>query len=228
MLAGYETTALTLSYGFWLLAQNSQLKDQNEIKEVYGDAPLDSKKLKELPITIATIKEIMRLYPSAYMINRSNEETLQYKDLKFNPHTTFFFPQFAVHRHKDFWEKTATVQSGTLHWGKDPDAYFPFGGGPRTCVGNHLALVEATVCFGEIIRRFDCHWPRQTIKLLPSVTMVPNPDLKIIFKEGQKLGFSGIKTSPQFALEDLDDYKSYIVRDTVDFFADTLSFVPLF
>ncbi len=186
MLAGYETTALTLSYCFYLLSKNPEWvkRIREEVTTQFGDDPIPAEGMKSLPITIAVLKETMRFYPSAFMINRSNRNRIDYKDYSFDADTTFFFPQYVVHRHEKYWDKpTQFCPERFLEGDINSAAYFPFGGGPRSCVGSHLALLEATLCLAEIAKRFDVSYVQQTFKLTPSATMVPEPDLRIRFVE---------------------------------------------
>ena len=187
MIAGHDTTALTLSYGLEKLSESKTTveKLRAEINEVCGDRTVSIKDLSKMPYLRMVLMEIMRLCPAVYMINRSNRKDVQFKGYKFKADTTFFLSQYAVHRHPDYWESPDSFNPE--RW-EDPElfkspAFFPFGGGPRSCIGNHLAMFEAGIALPEIIRRFDIENSHRQYRYEPNATMTPSPGVYLRFSE---------------------------------------------
>ncbi|SMF10975.1 cytochrome P450 [Pseudobacteriovorax antillogorgiicola] len=187
MVAGHDTTALTLCYGLLLLANHPNVvkKLRLEIQQQCPDRPVSIQDLSNLKYLHYTLQEIMRLYPAVYMVNRTNHETVTYQNYEFKGGTTFFLSQYAVHRHPRYWKKPDSFIPE--RW-QDPESiapgsYFPFGGGPRTCIGNHLASFEASLALPEIIRRFDVQDSNKKFRFDPNATMTPTPGVKLTFSK---------------------------------------------
>ena len=187
MIAGHDTTALTLSYGLEQLSRsrNSVEKLREEIHRVCPRDPVQIKHLSKMPYLKNVLYEIMRLCPAVYMINRSNKKKVRFKQYTFAPDTTFFMSQYAVHRHPDHWDSPDLFvpdRWDNPELAKSP-AFFPFGGGPRSCIGNHLAMFEAGLVLPEIIRRFDIIHANRKYAYDVNATMTPSPGVYLRFNE---------------------------------------------
>jgi cytochrome P450 len=165
LIAGHDTTALTLSYTCALLAENPAVRNW---------LASDMGRLQQC------LLESMRIYPAVWAINRNNREAFQYAGYEFKPDTTFFVSQFAVHRDPEYWPEPLLFKPERFASGEPDDfSFFPFAGGPRTCIGNHLAMVEA---LGVLQRVFPEYLPvklERDFKVLPQLTAIPDPEILI-------------------------------------------------
>ncbi len=158
LVAGHETTALTLSYACMLLANHpeTQAKLHTELDEVVGEDDLTAASLFELDYLGHVVDEALRLYPPAYTIFRepTTDVTLGGYDIPAGSVVTL--PQWVVHRDERWFDDPDAFRPD--RWTGDRDrpeyAYFPFGGGPRHCIGMRFALMEAKLVLATLARRF--------------------------------------------------------------------------
>ena len=174
LLAGHETTANALSWTFFLLAQHPHIEArlQEEYQRVLNGRPALIEDLPQLPSTRMVIEEAMRLYPPAWGLGRralGNDEIGGYSI----PQGAYVlvFP-YVTHRHPAFWERPLEFDperfSDARSAGRHRFAYFPFGGGPRLCLGNQFALYEAQLILATILSRYQ-------LRLLPETVVNPEP-----------------------------------------------------
>jgi cytochrome P450 len=149
-LAGYETTAVTLAWGLMCLAEHPGLTAELQ------SAVAEHDDLLEIPLLDATVREIMRLYPSAPFLPRRavvDEVLLGYP---IPAGTTVVVMPYLIHRNGKFWPNpTRFDPSRHLDASSRPRlAWMPFGAGQRICIGQGLAMMEANVTLGKLLRRF--------------------------------------------------------------------------
>lgn len=195
-LAGHETTAIALSWTWYLLATNpeAEKKLQAELDEVLRGRAPGAEDLPQLPYTEMVVKESMRLYPPAWGIGRQARQEFTAGGYTLPPRTNVFVLQWVTHRDARFFpepERFLPERWRADSEGKDPVragkiprfAYFPFGGGPRVCIGAGLALLEATLLLATIAQRFRFELaPDQTIQLFPSVTLRPKHGIRAVLR----------------------------------------------
>ncbi|WP_141731137.1 cytochrome P450 [Oligoflexus tunisiensis] len=186
MLAGHDTTANTLSFTLWLLAQNHAIQEQvhQEIQTCLPPGGESLEDLDKLDLTMRCLQESMRLYPTAWMVNRTCKVDLQWGDYIFKKGTTFLLPQYAVHRHPRYWERPDDFWPDHFLAEKVADrpefAFFPFGGGTRKCIGYDLAIKEALLIVVNVIRRYQIACvPDTSFTLAPNITMAPVPGITL-------------------------------------------------
>ena len=179
MVAGLDTTALALSWSLYLLALNPE-KDQQLSAEVArvaaGDRPLTYADLAQLRYTEAVIKESMRLYPPAWIVGREAIEECELAGHKVVRGTSVIASQWLKHRdERHFAEAKQFRPERWLGELKLPKmAYFPFGGGPRVCIGSGFAMMESTLVLATIVRRFRVTADREyRVSPFPSITLQP-------------------------------------------------------
>lgn len=181
MIAGHDTTANTLAFTFYLLAKHPEYQQLifEEISQVNPDILFDQDLEEKLPLTRRVLFESMRLYPTAWMVNRTLMQDIKWGDYTFKKGTMFFLPQYAVHRHPNYWDHPDTFYPDHFLAEKAADrpefAFFPFGGGTRKCIGFRLAIQEAMILLVSVIRhfQFDGIAANDDLKLSPNVTMAP-------------------------------------------------------
>lgn len=175
--AGHETTSNALTFCAELLARHPEWQDK--IYEEYAFAKANSENLNEFlracPITKQVLEETMRLYPPAYFIDRVNIEADQYNGMDIPAGSNLLFSCIEIHKHTDFWEAPLTFNperfadnAGTYH-----EAYFPFGAGPRMCIGNNFAMYEMILAVTEMVAKFKIVPKDTPIEILPLITLKP-------------------------------------------------------
>jgi cytochrome P450 len=188
LLAGHETTALNLAWTFYLLAEHpkAEAKLLAELEEALGDRAPAVADLAGLPYAGAMIKESLRLYPPAWGFGREALEDCGIGGYRVPAGTQIIVSQWVTHRDERFFERAQ--EFAPERWldgsaGRLPRyAYFPFGGGPRLCIGRQFATLEATLLLATIARRFRLRpaddgpiIPRPSLSLRPEggMRMVP-------------------------------------------------------
>jgi cytochrome P450 len=186
-LAGHDTTALTLSWTWFLLAQHPTETDrlQVELRDVLGGRPPTVDDLPRLPYTEAVIQEAMRLYPPAYAIGRQAIAACEIGGFQVPAGGTIVMSQWIMHRQARWFNEPERFRPERWLDGlarKLPKyAYFPFGGGPRICIGNTFAMLEAVLVLATLARRFRCTLaPGTVVRPRPQFTLRPEPGVPVL------------------------------------------------
>lgn len=180
-LAGHETSALTLSWAWRLLAEDPlvEAKFHDELDRVLqgrlptvSDYPL-------LKYTEMIAKESMRLYPPAFGLGREAIEDCEIGGYHVPAKSQVFMFQWATHRDERFFEAPEEFQPE--RWSEDREsslpkfAYFPFGGGPRACIGNYFAMIEIVLLLATIGQRHRLTLTREeSVGLYPAMSLRPS------------------------------------------------------
>jgi cytochrome P450 len=186
-LAGHETTANTLSWAWYLLAQHPHVEARlhDEIDQhLQGRLPT-LEDLPRLPFTEHVVSEALRLYPPGWMLGREATEPLELGGYRVAKGTTIFMPAWVIQRDPRWFNEPDVFRperwdDGLLQ--RIPRyAYFPFGGGPRICIGNNFALLEAAIVLATIAQKHRLRLsPDAVVEPLPSMTLRPAHGLKMI------------------------------------------------
>jgi cytochrome P450 len=184
-LAGHETTALALTHALYLLARHPEIEGRlhAELANVIGDDLPKDDDAPRLVYTERIIKESMRLYPPAWMAGREAVRPLEICGRQVKPKTQVMMSQWLVHRDPRWYPRPEVFDPDrfdTENTKRRPRfAYFPFGGGPRVCIGNHFAMMEAVIMLAIIAQRFRVDLlPFEELVLAPSVTLRPRRGLR--------------------------------------------------
>ena len=180
ILAGHETTALVLFYTFYLLDRSPEVEGRlaSELCDVLGDRAPTASDVPNLRYTEWIVRESMRLYPPAWGIAREALSDCEIGGYSVPKGTQIFLVQWLVHRDPRIFEGPDSFRPE--RWDNDlvkrlpRCAYFPFGDGPRVCIGNHFAMMEAVLVLATIAQKYRLSsLPGQKLKVLPSVTLRP-------------------------------------------------------
>jgi cytochrome P450 len=174
LIAGHETTANALSWTLYLLANHQQEKES--LREATRDlTPTECVTHDHLN---AVIKESMRLYPPAWISDRVSLKDDSYRHFTFPGNTIVILFYYGLHRDNHYWPDAVAFNPSRFrkeHTEKDKlKAYYPFGAGPRQCIGNNFAMAEMVVFLQAITQQFDVR-PTGIIPMLkPLVTLRPD------------------------------------------------------
>src|SRR6267154_795024 len=185
-LAGHETTASTLSWTWWLLAQNPavEAKLHAELDAVLGDRAPSLEDLPKLAYTGQVITESLRLYPAAWGMARLAVEDHEIAGYPVRKGMGVAMAQWVVHRDSRWYD--APEEFRPERWEGDRMkrrlrfASFPFGGGPRQCIGNAFALMEAALILATIARKFRLRLvANHLVAPLASITLRPRHGVRV-------------------------------------------------
>jgi cytochrome P450 len=185
-LAGHETTALLLGWTWYLLAENAASETQlfEELRSVLDGRPPQVSSLMKLPYLQAVLNEALRLYPPAYITARTSVEPFSVGGYDFGPDTTLLMSQWVTQRDTRFFaapeefrpERWLNGLAGEISSG----AYFPFGNGPRRCIGQGFAMLEAALVVATIAQKFR-------FRVVPGYRVEPEPLVTLRFRHGLKM-----------------------------------------
>jgi cytochrome P450 len=185
-LAGHETTALALSYALYLLAVDPARQERlaGELGRVLGGRLPTLTDLERLPYTEAVVLESMRLYPPAWGMGRQAMTDVEIGGWHYPQGAEFVISPWVVHRDGRAFEDPEAFRPE--RWENDLAhrlprfAYFPFGGGPRVCIGNRFAMMEAKLVLAVAMQRFRFAPTAETsLSLLPSATLRPRHGVRL-------------------------------------------------
>jgi cytochrome P450 len=179
-LAGHETTALTLAYSWYLLAQHPAEDDllATEWKVVLNGRVPTVEDLPKLVYTEHVITEAMRLLPPVYLIGREATKPLTLGGYDVPRGTTIFMSQWVTHRDARFYDDPLAFKPARWANGLAKTlpkyAYYPFGGGPRVCIGNTFAMMEAVLILATVGQRYRFTLnPDPPVTFWPTITLIP-------------------------------------------------------
>ncbi|AFK17781.1 cytochrome P450 [Haloferax mediterranei ATCC 33500] len=180
LLAGHDTTALTLTYAWYLLSQHPEAEARlhRELDEVLGGRTPTFEDVQKLEYTERVLNEAMRLYPPVYVMFREPKVDVRLGGYRVPKGSAIMLPQWVVHRSERWWDDPLEFDPG--QWtpertqGRPRFAYFPFGGGPRHCIGKHLSMLEGRLILGTVAQAYELDYVRNELfSLRGSLTMHP-------------------------------------------------------
>lgn len=162
MLAGHDTTATTLTYAVWALGRHRDIQDKVRAEVVgIGDRELTPDDVPALRYTVQVLQEALRLCPPAAATSRMAMRDIEVDGYRVEAGTMLVVGIYALQRDPALWEDPLVFDpdrfSAQNSEGRDRWQYLPFGAGPRSCIGDHFAMLEATLALATIIRRTEIH-----------------------------------------------------------------------
>lgn len=189
-LAGHDTTANTLNWTWFMLAQNPDVeaKLHHEIDTVLEGKLPTLADLRRLPYAEMVIKESMRLFPPAYFFGRVAVDDVQLGNYTVAKGTGIGISAYAAHRDPRWWSEPERFQPERFAPENAENirkySYIPFGAGPRVCIGNSFAMMEAHLMLVMIAQRYQLRLsPGQVVKPDPLLTMKPKGGLQMLLEE---------------------------------------------
>jgi len=180
LLAGQETTSLALTWIWYLLSQHPAARQQfeNEIDSVLGGRPPDYGDLANLPYARMVIDEAMRLYPPAWGFSREAVGDDQLGGYHLPRGFLVFVIPFVLHRLPAYWSNPGTFDPERFAPERSADrpkfVYLPFGAGPRQCIGNQFALIEAQLVLATLAQQYRLTLvPGHRVDPWPLITLRP-------------------------------------------------------
>jgi cytochrome P450 len=189
-LAGHETTAIALTWTFYLLSQNPAVrrKLEEELDAVLAERAPAAADLPRMPFTESVVKESLRLYPPAWAMGRTAVEDVDLKGYRLAKGGSVLVSPWVTHRDPRFFEEPDAFRPERWADPRMKDlpkfAYFPFGGGPRICIGNQFAMMEAILATATVARRFRLSLaPGHPVETFPSITLRPRHGMRMTVEE---------------------------------------------
>src|SRR6266487_72376 len=183
LAAGHETTANALTWTFYLLSQNPTERDKllAELHNVLNGRSPIVEDLTRLPYLEMVVKESMRLFPPAWIVGRHAVDDYELEGYHLPAGSFVFLSQWVIHHKVEYFVEPERFCPERF----DPDqgeehpsfAYFPFGAGPRMCIGSTFAMMEARLLLATILQRFSP-------KLVPGHPVVPRPMVTLRARNG--------------------------------------------
>jgi len=186
LLAGHETTALALTWTWYLLSQNPEVEQKlhDELDHILGHRVPTLKELPALVYTDRVIKESMRLYPPAWCLAREVFNEFEVEGYRIPARANVVMSQWLLHHDSRYFQNPDKFDPD--RWGTDASqklprfAYFPFGGGPRQCVGAGFATMEAVLLLATIATR-------SRFRLVEGHPIIPVPSFTLRPKNGMHM-----------------------------------------
>lgn len=189
-LAGYETVANALTWTWYLLSQNPAAEERmrQEIESVLQERPATLDALQQLRYTEMVFSESMRLYPPAWAMGRQANQIVELGPYRLPAGTYFFFSQYVLQRSPEYFPDPLRFEPQRF----TPDqkaarprfAYFPFGGGPRQCIGESFAWMEGVLVLATIAQRWRFRMVAgQRVDVQPKITLRPKYPMWMIAEE---------------------------------------------
>jgi cytochrome P450 len=194
-VAGHETSGYTLAWAMYNLCKHPEAyqKAKAEVKAVMADGKLDMEKFKNLTYLKHVIDETLRLYPTAYILSRESKGEDIINDVLIPADYVILFSVYYLHRNPKYWPQPDDFIPERFEGNNNVlfnnDAYYPFGAGPRMCIGFYFATMEITIVLAHLLYHFDFELDEQhPIAFEPLVTLKPKYGIKLNIKENHESG----------------------------------------
>ena len=183
--AAHETTALTLTYALFLLAAApaAESRVRDEVAGLTETVPT-GEQLDELEYTEQVMKEAMRMYPPAHTLFREVVADIEIGDYTIPEGDVVYLSQWVIHRDERWWDDPNEFRperfDDTVSHDRPRFAFFPFGAGPRRCVGRSFAYAEAKMALGGLVNQYTFERETESFGMLASITAVPDQPVELV------------------------------------------------
>lgn len=176
--AGHETTANALGFTLSLIAKHSEIQKKlfKEVNEVDLESEDILEQLSRLTFTKQCVEESLRLYPPLYILDRVSLKADIINGHQFDKNTVWLMSFYELHRHPDFWKNPDDFcpdRFDSKNKKDFSDWYFPFGAGPRMCIGNNFAMYEMIMVVAILVKKFHLTTSTKDIEINPLLTLKP-------------------------------------------------------
>jgi cytochrome P450 len=189
IFAGHETVSVCLTWTWYLLAKDrgSALRLEEEVDEVLGGRAPTLADTKRLPFTWRVLQEALRLYPPIWLVPRTALEDDEIDGYRLPAGQMLFLCPYVTHRHTDFWDNPEAFDPDRLLPEKTSSwhrfQYFPFGGGPRKCLGHEFAMLEMLIIVAMVAQQYRLHLvPGHPVAPQPMVTLRPKHGMPMLLE----------------------------------------------
>ncbi len=184
LIAGHETVASALTWAWHLLAQHPAAWQQlsAEVHTALGDRLPATADLERMPSLGQVFSETLRLYPPAWLITRRALQEDRVRGYRIPAGALMIISPYTIHRHPAYWRNPEAFEPGRFDASSGTPgpryAYIPFGGGPRLCIGNQFATIEAQLILALVAQRFRLEaLPGRPVQVEALVTLRPRGGL---------------------------------------------------
>lgn len=185
-VAGHETSGYAISWAMYCLCSHPEKykKAKAEVQQIMQDGALTMERYRQFTYLKAVIDETLRLYPTAYMLSRESKEEDVVNETDIPKGTVTLMSIYHLHRHPAYWTQPDEFIPERFEGKDNPlfngSAYFPFGGGPRMCIGFYFATMEMTIVLAQLLYHFDFELDKnQKVEFEPLVTLKPKHGIKL-------------------------------------------------
>ncbi len=192
LVAGHETSSNSLSWLLYLLSSRPDVlqRMREEFDAVLGDRPLGHADVPKLEYSTQVMQESLRLYPPFWMIDREAIADDRVGDTVIPAGSTVIVYVYGAHHAPAHWPNANEFDETRFIKGNDklriPFTYFPFGGGPRGCIGLHYAMLQILMILSEVLRRYEFDvQPGQTIEERAMVILRPKNGIRMNFQKAE-------------------------------------------
>jgi cytochrome P450 len=192
-VAGHETSGYTLAWAMYNLCKHPEVYKtaKAEVQMVMADGILDMDNFKKLGYLKNVIDETLRLYPTAYLLSRESKHEDKIGDMFVPADVITLLSVYYLHRNPKYWKQADEFIPERFEGNNNVlfshDAYYPFGAGPRMCIGFYFATMEITIVLAHLLYHFDFELVKDhPIAFEPLVTLKPKYGIKLNIKANEK------------------------------------------
>ncbi|MFC0780963.1 cytochrome P450 [Flavobacterium sp. HJSW_4] len=177
-IAGHETTANALTFTLHFLGRYPEIQQKifDEITEIESQTDNIIEQLQKMTYTNAVLNESMRLYPPAWITDRENVEDDSLTEFKIKKKTLIGVSFYELHRNPKYWNNPDEFIPERFlgeEKKKSMQYFYPFGAGPRMCIGTGFAIYEMCLAISQIVKKYEIKAKNETVKFNPLVTLKP-------------------------------------------------------
>lgn len=177
-IAGHETTANALTFTLHLLGRNPEIQERifNEITEIEAQTSDIVEQLQGMTYTNAVLNEAMRLYPPAWITDRQNVEDDIIVDYSIKKGTLIGVSFYELHRNPKYWENPEQFDPERFLGERKKQSmqyFYPFGAGPRMCIGSGFAIYEMCLTLSQIVKKYVIKSCKNSVEFNPLITLKP-------------------------------------------------------